>query len=225
MRFSRVTAAAVAVAVLALGATSGARASVLWNNGGPVVNSGFCSSNAPTCQSNGWTIYDDFKLTGASTVTGFTYDSDFNDFGSSNDYTGTNWSIWSSDPRTSWSSGPLLSGTSVGVNSADSAGYTLTTVTGLNLHLAPGTYWIGLQNNVDNGQVTGYVTSGASMLGPASQSDNSGTFFNPNTPDASFTIEGMASIPEPATWALMLFGVAGVGAALRRRHGAALTAA
>lgn len=34
-----------------------------------------------------------------------------------------------------------------------------------------------------------------------------------------FTV-GVAAVPEPATWALMLVGFAGLGAALRLRRGA-----
>ena len=227
MRIFRVTAAAAAMAVVALGATSGAQASVLWNNGGPAADGSLCSSNTATCNGVGWTIYDDFQLASASTITGFTYDTNFNSWGSSNDYVSTNWSIWIADPRSTWSAGPLISGTSVGANSIDSAGFTLTTVNGLNIALAPGVYWLGLQNNVDNGQITTYITSGQSRLGSASQSDNSGDFFNSNIPDASFTVEGGA-VPEPVTWAMMLLGIGGIGLAMRaarRRGETALTAA
>lgn len=48
---------------------------------------------------------------------------------------------------------------------------------------------------------------------------------DPSTVKATFTLK--AAVPEPMTWALMLMGFGGLGAALRanRRQGAALTAA
>jgi hypothetical protein len=209
---------ALAATVLGAAFASGAQASTVWDNGGPGSAAGFCSSNTFTCGSAGWNIYDDFQLSLGTQVTGFTYDSNFSSFGSVSDYVSTKWSIWSADPRSTFGAGPLASGTAVGVNSVDGSGFTLTTVTGLNVALGAGTYWLGLSNNVDNNQITTYVLSGGSKLGAASQSDNAGNFFNARIDDASFTIQGSAGVPEPATWALMIGGFGLAGAALRRRR-------
>ena len=216
--YSRASAAAAVLSFALVGFGSAAQAGTLWDNNGPSGGANLCSSNANTCGSNGWTIYDDFQLTAASTVTGFTYDSDFTSFGSVSDYVSTNWSIWSADPVSNFAAGPLVSGTSTGLNSVDAVNFTLTTITGLNVNLGAGIYWLGIQNNVDNGQITAYISSGTARLGRSSQSDNSGTFFNASNSDASFTVQGNGAVPEPATWAMMLVGFGGLGAVLRRRR-------
>ena len=194
-----------------------AEASVLWDNGGaPIASSGInCDNNSSSCGSNGWTIYDDFSLASGATVTGFTYDTSFLS-GSSSSYSGTNWSIWTSDPRSSFGSGPSFSGTLLGTVSG-TANLSRVVGTGLSVALAAGTYWLGLQNNTVDSSITDYLPSNNSRLGRASQSDNSGTFYNSEIPDASFTVTG-GSVPEPASWALMVAGFGLVGSAVRRRQ-------
>jgi hypothetical protein len=208
MRISRLI-YGVALAT-ALSAAGSASAAVLWDNG-PTIGAPniICNSNAATCNGNGWTVYDDFHLNAPATVTGLTYDSLFY----TNDYVSTNWSIWTLNPKFNWLSGPALSGTVAGINSADLFGTTLTTITGLNVALGAGTFWLGLQNNVSDGNVTNYGESSLSQLGPASQSNNSGHFVShPVFYDAAFTIEGNATVtPLPSTWLMLLSGFIGIG--------------
>jgi hypothetical protein len=196
-----------------------ASASVLWDNGPAIGDSGHCNSSAPTCgDTNGWTIYDDFQLTAGSTIRGLTYNSDFNFNGSPASYDSTIYSIWSSNPSTSYAAGPVYSGTVTGIETPDAVGTTLITITGLNIPLKAGTYWLGLSNNVNDGSITTYDAS-TSFSGDAIQSDNSGSFFSPGQLEEAFTIEGVAGgVPEPATWTLMLTGVGGIGAAMRSRR-------
>jgi len=217
----KVLAGTVAVLVGAASASTAAAAS-LWDNGGPKESATYCNNSGVTCLSTGWTIYDDFRLTAASTITGLSYSSNFNHYDSSpSNYENTNWSIWSADPRTNFASGPLFSGVSTGVNSTDSLGFTLTTISGLKIALAEGTYWLGLQNNTSGNSISTYVTSVGSKLGQASQSDDVGHFFNPDLHDASFALqgfEGVSAVPEPSTWAIMIVGMGLAGAAIRGRR-------
>ncbi|RVU03853.1 PEP-CTERM sorting domain-containing protein [Novosphingobium umbonatum] len=207
---------AIAAAATLFGANAAQAATTLWDNGGPAAASNWCSSSGYSCGGLGWNIYDDFSLTAASTISGFTY----NSYYYSGSYNSTNWSIWASNPVTSFAAGPLFSGNSIGTNTATGSRTALTTVTGLNISLASGTYWLGIQNNA-NGGLTSYITSGQTLLNRASQSTNSGIFYNPSISDAAFTIQGsltsaVAAVPEPATWALMILGFGVVAHAMRR---------
>ena len=160
---SAVTGAILGIAVaLAVG---NAEAAVLWDNGPPFESGAvYCSNNGTGCGSDntGFTVYDDFRLDAAAKITGFTYHSGF-PIGA-DQYLSTNWSIWTTDPVTSWAGGPALSGIADGINSAASFGFTLTTITGLSIELSPGTYWLGIQNNVISGPVHS-VESYACLLG------------------------------------------------------------
>jgi hypothetical protein len=237
VEFKSIGGGVVAAAVIAMAV--GAQAGTLWDNGVGVADGPGCSSNAETCNAgspptsySGWTIYDDFQLGSASKVTGLTYESDF-DYGggSSAHYQSTNWSIWSTDPRiqANYDAGPAFQGTTVGSNTDIGGTYfTVTTITGLNIDLGAGNYWLGLQNNVDNGQITGYVATGTVRLETPFQWANNGqllnvTLYGKPLPDASFTIQGVA-VPEPATWAMMLIGFFGLGSLLRRRRSLAAAA-
>ena len=218
-------ASATAALLVALSVTAPARAAVLFNNGTPSVVGNYCSSNAPsTCQDGsqdyGWTIYDDFELTAAATVTGVTYELYFSSINGSGAYVSTNLSIWSANPQ-SFSSGSTFFENAtfyenvVGTNTAGSIA--TTTITGLDIALGAGTYWIGMQNNVNGGE-TAYVEVAGTNV-DASASDNSGLFFRPSIifstaplPDAAFTIEGsVTTTPLPSTWTMLIAGFAGLG--------------
>src|SRR5437016_1958760 len=124
-----------------------AAASVLFDNGAAITSSNYCDQQNGQCLGVGWNIYDDFTLSADSNVSGFTYNT-YWDVGSSADYTGTRWSIWNGNPLINFGSGPLFSGDLLGTVSAGHAGSTLVTVTGLNLDLTAGLYWLGTSNDV-----------------------------------------------------------------------------
>ena len=94
-----------------------------------------------------------------------------------------------------------------------------------------------IQGNHPFGMATGdvYVTNLAAGYSPVSQFYDSGldeTIFSTSTgdytgvnPGLGLNLVGTAAVPEPATWAMMLIGFGGLGAAMRsRRRSAAATA-
>ena len=88
--------------------------------------------------------------------------------------------------------------------------------------LGPGTYYFALQGV--SSSFTEYLAEGTAIGGAANTSDGGSTwtsgYFCGGNGDClnsvSFSLFGSA-VPEPATWALMLIGVGGIGVAMRRR--------
>jgi hypothetical protein len=96
-------------------------------------------------------------------------------------------------------------------------------VTGLNVTLTPGIYWLSVTPLGDGtGHSFNTTTSGANCVGMPCGNDGMSWFdsvgpFNPN--DFSMGVIGSA-VPEPATVALLTCGVGALLIALRRRRGA-----
>lgn len=219
----------IAVLVIALGISaliaSPTRAAVLYDNGDAAAPQGQCDqTNAVgpgACTGGtGFTIYDDFTLSSNSIVTGFTYNSYVPVCDCGNlltDYTGTSWSIWAVDPKSNYPTGPVVSGTTVGTLSSGAASSILITVAGLSIDLGPGEYWLGTSNDEELAiDVSNYAKISGSAS-DAEQSNQAGTFTNINLPDAAFTIEGTAPVPEPASLAIFGVGLASFGWVRRRR--------
>jgi len=190
-----------------------AQAAVLWDNGTATGDSHVCDSTPANCGgAGGWVIYDNFTLSSGAKVTGFTYNSYF-EIGAT--YSGTNWTLWSSDPFTA--AGPVASGTVVAVLSSGAAGSTLFTATGLDISLAPGTYWLGTTNIADADTVTTRASANGNGLPGFKQTDQlpGGCCQFNRDGDTAFTIEG--STPEPATFSVLALGALLIGLKIRRR--------
>lgn len=71
----------------------------------------------------------------------------------------------------------------------------------------------------------GYATSRPAVMAMAARNPAIGLSLNNMTAPVQFTVSGFNSVPEPATWALMILGFGGIGAALRRQRPKALFAA
>jgi hypothetical protein len=211
--------AGAALAAICSGSVAGA--AVLYNNGplnGTIDGAGI---------NGGQAIGDSFTLTSAETVTGV-------NFGvwtlTGDKMLKVDWGI-TGDPTaipdngtaavTTGATTPVGGGFSVGVDSFSIGA----------LHLGPGTYYLWLQNAfIKNGDPLFWdINNGPSAASWAFDGAFNGSLNGavvPGTNSESFQILGGAA-PEPATWAMMLAGFGGIGAAIRRgrkARGAALTA-
>jgi hypothetical protein len=176
----KITLTLVMVGLLAVSYSRTAKADSIWSNGVALPISTNCDSspdvwNGPA-GNTGWTVYDNFNMTTATTITGFWFNSFFL-IGSPADYLSTNWSIWALDPITSlaFSFPPLASGNAVATLSPDSFATSLT-VSGLNLDLTNvgtywtnvGTYWLGYDtvlNSSDSAETLAVLSNGSDLSG------------------------------------------------------------
>lgn len=206
----------LALALLLGLAPLSAQAAVIWDNGNAAGPSGRCNSGGLIFCSGGWTIYDDFDLTAPVLVKTISYETQFT--GSVSNYFNTSLSIWNVNPATNFAVGPMVSRAVVGYTTNIGHGLTRITLTNLALALAPGSYWLGLEVNINDplGRPSSYALSTQQHLGGAIQISDDGSSIAPGLPDAAFRIS--TSVPEPASWALMMAGFGLTGAALRNRR-------
>ena len=202
-------------AIVLLFASSTAFADTLWSNGAVSGNTGRCDWNSPNCGSTGWTVYDDFKLSSNSTITGFTYN-DYLAWGSWNDYTGTNWTLYYNQSAP-WSGTPIASGTMAGTLTPGDSGSELVSLLGLNIGAAPGYYILGFQNNFSGDTATTRAGAAGNGLIGYFQQDNLGTYHFDLAGDTAFSVLGSAATPEPSSLLMLGSGLAGLAAALRRK--------
>lgn len=190
---------------------------VIFDNGLPVGNSNRCNSGPNSCGGTGsWTIYDNFTLAAAATITGF---ANWNLGNSSNinDYGSTNWSIWSVTPYNGGSA--LYSGNSLAAVSSD-LGFIKTSVSGLSLNLSAGTYWLGINHQLTSplyyASWTYASSSGGS--GDAIQLDGGSWTFT-NQPNLAFYVTASETppVPEPETYAMLLVGLGLLSFTAKRR--------
>lgn len=210
MRTAFLSSFAMAAAMLA----GNSHAAVAYDNGGVGSLITWCNSGNNQCAGDAWTIVDDFKLGSKSVVTGL---DTWSGFGNINDYVNTNWSIWSSKPD--GLKAPIATGTSVGTVT-DDAGFFLAAVSGLSVELEAGTYWIGYSHLLSGETPWTYVKSGSSVSNALQLGFRTATqsawVNQSNLPDVAFRIHASA-VPEPGTVALVIGGLAAVGAIQRRR--------
>ena len=223
MTTMKITLPLVMVGLLAVSYSRTAKADSIWSNGLALSISTNCNSSPDMCNgpagNTGWTVYDNFNITSATTITGFSFDSFFL-IGSRADYLSTNWSIWALDPITSlaFRFPPLTSGNAVATLSADSF-TTAFTVSGLNLDITtPGTYWLGYDNvlnSSDSAETLAVLSNGSNLSGYEQASSDGLVTFN-ESGNTVFSINGALDsdggggdppTPEPSTWALAGLGL------------------
>jgi hypothetical protein len=177
---------------------------------------------------SGLQVEDSFTLSSASTLTGVT----FGNWLAAGDTASTvDWAIVGSEG----SQTPVCGGCSgtasltAGDTFANGFGFDVIdqSFSFASFGLAPGTYWLELQNLVTNSGNTGYwdMNGGPSSIWESVYGDQTGGNCSedsgPGTCSDSFTIMGTTTTgatPEPGSLALLFSGVTLIGAEIRRRR-------
>ena len=217
-----------------LGMNAGARADqVLWYNGDFDGVSGLANEN--NTQVSQAAVYDDFIVSGSPWTITTVWSNDLMDFSTSS----ANWEIRSGvsagDGGTVVASGTGVAATqtATGRNGFGYDEYTVS-VTGLNVVLGPGTYWLSV-SPIDDGSGRSFIstTSGANAIGNPPGNDGN-SFFNSSyfsadfgpasdyvfysPADFSMGISGTNAVPEPSAIVLVASGL-GVLVLARFRRG------
>jgi hypothetical protein len=214
-------------AALSGGFAGTAYAGLIWSNGSAQSVSTNCDSSPDVCNgpngNSGWTVYDNFEIDAASTITGFTFDSDFV-AGDASDYLSTNWSIWEVDPLNLFGFPATATGNATATLATDSSGLvtvTSFTVTGLSLDLtAADTYWLGYNNVLanDGAKTVAVLSNGADLPGYEQGSNDGNT--NDQFQESGNTVfsvqgtvdtDGGSGAPEPGSWMPAACGLACLG--------------
>jgi len=188
-------------------ATSSAEAQIAYTNGGIdgtisgwTINSGYALTNS-------------FTLSSTTTITGFT----FGGWTFAGDtITSVDWGISSSVDYAISGTASLAKG-SGGTNGFGYDVYEYGSSIAP-LTLAAGTYYFGLQNaGTSQGNLAFWDVNNGPSVAFENQIGNVNGYLVPGTNSAAFTLLS-GSVPEPASWALMLGGFGLVGGAMRRRR-------
>ena len=171
---------------------------VAYDNGGIGHDTVVCLSGPNQCGASfgrSWTLYNPFSLDAATDIVGFR---NWNGTSSADSYIETRWSVWTERPGPSTL--PVFSGTSVATIESDHD-FNMATVLGLDLMLAPGSYWIGISHQTTAPWT--YVTPSVWING-AIQSDGVVYYDDAGMGQMAFQL---LAVPEPNAVSLFASGL------------------
>jgi len=214
---------AFSVAIAALGLAGVAKAGIVYSN--PFSGQNADCSFSTTCAAQAGRGDDfaaqEFTLTQARVITG----GSFTEVDLGTGPTDVNWGFILADGTGGLPGTILASGTDT-ISSVNALGSAF----GANLNqevfslgtvaLGPGTYYFAIQGV--SPVFTTYLGFGQAASGAAETHDGGSTWASGYEGANSIAVQLTdASVPEPATWAMMLVGIGGIGAVMRRRDRAA----
>ncbi len=235
MKLSTILSSAAAAAALSL--AGAASAHTIYDNPYVLGNNGDCSWST-TCASIAFRGDDfaaqEFTLTKAVVITGAT----FTELDLGTTPTDMNWGFIAADglgglPGTILAAGTDIVGSTTVLGTDNLFGTTYNITKGSfnvgTVALGPGTYYVALQGI--SSDFNTFLGFGAAASGAAETFDG-GLTWQQNYelaswlggPTDSVAVGLFGAVPEPGTWALMLIGIGGLGAALRRQRKAAVAA-
>lgn len=211
MTGNRFKAFALASAVMA---SSSANAATLYTQTYDVWGAAFASQNAVGGIGNYATVYDNFTLSGASTVTDLSFIGVFFNPSTPSPISQFTVKFYASNAG---QVGSTISTFSILGNGGESCNVSAICTYNLALNFAAvgGTqYWMSIVPDVALSSQWGWATGKG---GDSTSFQNFGGTVRSHSYDMAFTLAGNSAVPEPATWAMLLGGFALVGSAVRRR--------
>lgn len=199
-----------------------AHAGVVYDNGAPTRNSLRCADDGGPCAA-AWFVYDDFAIATTTTISAVHWTAHLT--GGLSDFRSTEAMIFSGDPV--FGSGQLLhtitQPAALTRNTLHAKAYDVL-ITGLDITLAPGTYWLGMHHHMRSDSASVYCARNC-VGGNSTQAGYHGprmVYRHAPKLDYAFAIEGRehaapVAVSEPGSLGLAGAGLLCLGLLQRRK--------